>query len=88
MANLKASIKDIKKSRKRREGNLTLKNTMKKAIREMKDAISSGAEKAKIDELIIKTTKAIDKTAKAGVIHRNNAARKKSKLSKLLVVKK
>jgi len=87
MANLKASIKDVKKSQKRKAHNLEIKTKMKKAIRELRDAVSVGAEKAKIDELVVKTTKAIDKTAKAKVIHKNNAARKKSKIAKMLVAK-
>lgn len=82
MANLKASIKDIKKSRKKRAQNLTYKAKMKKAIRAVEDGVKAGADKKALLELVSKAYQIIDKTSKVGVIHRNNAARKKSKLAK------
>jgi small subunit ribosomal protein S20 len=82
MANLKASIKDIKKSAKKRSQNLTYKSKMKKAIRAVEDAVQKGMDKKGLLELVSKAYQIIDKTSKVGVIHRNNAARKKSKLSK------
>jgi len=87
MANIKASIKDIKKSNKKREANLILKNRMKKSIRELKDAVKAGADEAKLSELMKNTTQIIDKATKKKIIHKNNAARKKSKVSKSIVKK-
>ena len=84
MANLKASIKDIKKSRKKRERNLELKNKMKKTLRELKDAVKAGAEKEKIGGMVVSATKVVDKAAKARIIHKNNASRKKSMIDKLV----
>jgi len=84
MANLKASIKDIKKSRKRRAENLVFKNAMKKTIKEFKEAVLSKEEKAKLEERLKKVYKIIDKNVKKRTIHKNNAARKKSALAKMI----
>ena len=84
MPNLKASIKDVKKTAKRKEGNLQFKLAMKKVIRELKDAVAEKADKKKLAELLSKAYKTIDKNVKKRTIHKNNAARKKSKLAKLV----
>jgi small subunit ribosomal protein S20 len=85
MPNLKASIRDVKKSKKRKSENTARKNAMKKAIRALSDAFDVGGdEKKNVPELLSKAYKAIDKASKSNVIHRNNAARKKSKLAKMI----
>lgn len=84
MPNLKASIKDVKKTAKRKESNLRFKSAMKKVVREVKDAISENADKKKLDELLNKAYKTIDKNVKKKTIHKNNAARKKSKVAKMI----
>ena len=84
MANLKASIKDIKKSRKKRAQNLTYKSKMKKAIRGVSDAAEKGMDKKGLLELVSKAYQIIDKSSKVGVVHRNNAAHKKSKLAQMV----
>ena len=84
MANLKASIKDIKKSRKRRDQNLIFKNAMKKVIKEFKDKVTKKEEKKKLEEMLQKAYQTIDKCVKKKIIHKNNAARKKSALAKMI----
>jgi small subunit ribosomal protein S20 len=84
MPNLKASIKDVKKTAKRKESNLRFKNAMKKVVRETKDAVAGKADKKNLEELLKKAYKSIDKNVKKKTIHKNNAARKKSKLAKLV----
>ncbi|MDD5731424.1 MAG: 30S ribosomal protein S20 [Patescibacteria group bacterium] len=84
MPNLKASIKDVKKTAKRREDNLRFKLAMKKIIKETKDAVAEKADKKKLNDLLQKAYKTIDKNVKKKTIHKNNAARKKSKLAKLI----
>jgi len=84
MPNLKASIKDVKKTAKRKEENLHFKLAMKKIIKETKDAVTQKADKKKLEELLQKAYKTIDKNVKKRTIHKNNAARKKSKLAKLV----
>lgn len=84
MPNLKASIKDVKKTAKRKDSNLRFKSAMKKVIKELKDAVEIKADKKKLEELLKKAYKTIDKNVKKMIIHKNNAARKKSKLAKLI----
>lgn len=84
MPNLKASIKDVKKTAKRKDENLRFKSAMKKVIKELKEAATQKADKKKLEELLQKSYKSIDKNVKKKTIHRNNAARKKSKLAKMV----
>jgi len=87
VANLKASIKDIKKSRKRREQNLVFKNSMKKTIKSFKESVLKQEEESKLKEMLKEAYKIIDKNTKKKVIHKNNAARKKSSLAKMILTK-
>lgn len=84
MANLKASIKDIKKSRKKRGENLVFKNSMKRTIKEFKEAVSQKETPEKLKEMLKGAYKVIDKNVKKRTIHKNNAARKKSALAKMI----
>ena len=88
MANLKASIKDIKKSRKKRDQNLVFKSSMKKSIKEFKGAVSKKEDPKKLAEMLKKVYKVIDKNCKKKTIHKNNAARKKSRLTKMMMISK
>jgi small subunit ribosomal protein S20 len=82
MANIKAAIKDIRKSRKNRARNLAVKGNIKKLV---KTALKLIALKDKAaPEGVRKAVSAIDKAAENGIIHRNTAARKKSRLTKRL----
>lgn len=78
MANIKAAIKYIRKSRKNRERNLNVKNKIKKLY---KDSLKLIAEKSKeASDMVKKTISAIDKAQENGMMHKNTAARKKSRL--------
>ncbi len=79
MANLKSSKKDIKRSRRRQLANTSAKSAIKTYIKKAKNADESGASDA-----IKKAVKALDKAAGSGVIHKNQAARRKSRLMKSL----
>jgi small subunit ribosomal protein S20 len=80
MPNTKSAKKDLKKNKKNAVANLKVKSTMKNLTKVSVKAIASKA--ADKDELLKKTIKAIDKAAKKGVIKKNTASRKKSKLQK------
>ncbi len=80
MPNIKSSIKSMKVDAKRRERNIFEKTRMKKAQKQVLAAIAAGdADKAK--ELLPAAHKAIDQAAANNTIHKNAAARKKSKLT-------
>lgn len=68
---------------KLREINLGFKIEMKKAIKEVKKAAKAGS--ADNSEVLLQNMySAIDKAARRNIVHKNNAARKKSRLTKLL----
>ena len=81
MPNIKASVKSIKQDQKRRARNILAKTNIKKASKKVLEAIANNnASEAKT--LLALADKAIDKAAANNTIHRNAAARKKSKLAK------
>ncbi len=83
MANIKSAIKRHKQSLKRRARNRAVKSRIKTFIKSLRVALESGnIDKAK--ELFPIVMKEIDKAASKGVIHRNNASRKISRLAILI----
>lgn len=78
-----SALKALKRSEKRRIFNLRRKDAMKKAIKDFKKLIKQNKIK-EAQNFIPILYKAIDKAAKKGVIKKNTAARKKSRLLKLL----
>ena len=80
MPNIKSSKKSVKKDAKRRERNVFEKDRLKKAQKLVLAAIAKNdVEEAK--KLLPAAHKAIDQAAANNTIHKNNAARKKSKLT-------
>jgi len=82
MANIKAAIKYIRKSRKNRARNLIIKNNIKKLIKAAQKLIALKSKDS--SEAVKKAVSAIDKAAENGRLHKNTAARKKSRLMKKL----
>jgi small subunit ribosomal protein S20 len=80
MPNIKSVIKDVKKSRQNHLRNVSAKSAMKTFIKKAKTAID-GKEKTAA-ESVSQACSVIDKTAERGIIHRNAAARRKSRLMK------
>ena len=85
MAITAAAKKAIKRSRFLRERNLIFKNAMKKAIKTYRRSVQNGESKEVIQNNLIVVYRTIDKAARKNIIHTKNAARKKSRLSKLAV---
>ena len=77
MPQIKSSIRSVKTDAERRAKNAAVKSTIKTAIR--KTVETAQAEEAK--QAFIQATSIIDKAASKGVIHKNAAARKKSRLA-------
>lgn len=73
----------MRQSRRRREFNLKIKESVKKSVKEVRKFIKEG-DKTKAAELMRNAMSALDKAAKKGVVHKNNAARRKSRLAKAL----
>lgn len=83
MANIKSQIKRNKQNEKRRLRNRFFRGAARKAVSKARLAIESG-ETPEAREAVIQAVKALDKAAEKGVIHKNNAARRKSRLMKRL----
>jgi small subunit ribosomal protein S20 len=82
MAITKSAKKAIRQSDKRKQHNLIYKNKIKGLIKEVRGLILA----KKIDEakkILPKLYQALDKAAKVGVVKKNTASRKKSRLTKL-----
>jgi small subunit ribosomal protein S20 len=80
MAITKGAKKAHRASLRKQVFNVRRKGAMKDVTKEVKKAVAGGDTK-KAKELLPKAYKAIDKAEKRGVIKKNTAARKKSRLS-------
>ena len=80
MANTKSAIKRIRQNERRRLRNRAVRTKVRTALKVARAV--EGAEKRPVIEEAIRF---LDKAVSKGVIHRNTAARKKSKLARRLV---
>jgi len=83
MAITKSAKKAARQSETRKVQNLAYKNNIKKLIKEAR-LLVSGNKVAEAQKLLPSIYKALDKAAKVGVIKKNNAGRRKSRLTKLI----
>ena len=81
MANIKSQIKRIGTNAKAAERNKAVKSELKTAIRAAREAVAAG-DKAKAAEAVKTATKKLDKAVSKGVIHKNQAANRKSAIAK------
>jgi small subunit ribosomal protein S20 len=82
LAHTKSAIKNIRKNRKRRLRNRMYRSRAKTAIKKARRLIEAGQlEEAR--EAIRIAYSALDKAAEKGIIHKNNAARRKARLMRL-----
>lgn len=82
MANIKSQIKRNRQNEKRRVRNKTVRSELRTRTKTAVSAAETGAENAAEAERL--AMKRIDKAATKGVIHKNAAARRKSRLAKRL----
>ncbi len=81
MANIKSQIKRIKTNEKARLRNQSVKSELKTYVRRVREAIAAGGKETAITALR-KASRSLDKAAAKGIIHKNQAANRKSKLAK------
>ena len=81
MANIKSQIKRNKQTLAAHERNKAVKSALKTSVRKFREAVEAGdadqAKKAAAD-----ASRALDKAASKGVIHKNQAANRKSAINK------
>lgn len=83
MANIKSSIKRIRSSRRKAQFNQVVRSTARTYVKRARTLIEQGnLDQAAL--VVNQAVSALDKAAQKGVIHPNNAARRKSRLVQAL----
>jgi small subunit ribosomal protein S20 len=81
VANIKSQIKRIRTNLKAQERNKAVKSQLKTAIRATREAVTAG-DKEKATAALRVANRRLDKAASKGVIHKNQAANRKSAIAK------
>jgi len=81
LPNIKSAIKRVKVARKKNLRNRMVKSAMRTTIKKFERAVAAGGADA---AMLSVTTASVDKAASKGVIHKNAANRKKSRMAKRL----
>lgn len=81
MANIKSQIKRIGTNRKAEDRNKAVRTELKSAVRAAREAVASGDQSAAA-AAVENANRKLDKAVSKGVIHKNQAANRKSKIAK------
>ena len=81
MANIKSQIKRNRTNERARQRNVAVKSALKTSVRRFRTAADAGDKEAATTALQV-ASKALDKAASKGVIHKNQAANRKSGMAK------
>ena len=83
MANIKSAMKRARQNEKRRAQNRIYRSSTRTYITKARRLVGAGdLEQAEVE--VASALRALDRAAQKGIIHKNNAARRKSRLVKLL----
>ena len=80
MPNIKSSERSVKTDAERRARNFAVRSTIKTVSRKVLESVTAG-NSDEANTLMVKASRTIDKAAAKGVVHKNSAARKKSRLA-------
>ncbi len=80
MANIKSAKKRILTAERNAEKNTAFKSSIKTAVKKVLE-LAQGKDKKALEEAVSKVYKLCDKAVVKGILHKNTAARKKSRLS-------
>jgi small subunit ribosomal protein S20 len=83
MANTRSAQKRMRQSEKRRVRNATTRSGVRSVVRTVRSALESGAA-AEARAQLTRAIRLLDKAVTKGVLHRNAAARRKSRLTRQL----
>ncbi len=81
MPNIESTKKRMRQSAERRDRNRTRRSALRTSLRKLNEAIEAG-DMERVRESWRDAQAMLDRTAQRGVIHRNQAARKKARLSR------
>lgn len=80
MPNIKSSIRSVKTDAELHAKNSAVKSSIRKAVRKLNEAVEAGqTEEAK--NLLTNVVSGFDKAVAKGIVHKNTAARKKSRMA-------
>ncbi|HWJ03274.1 MAG TPA: 30S ribosomal protein S20, partial [Verrucomicrobiae bacterium] len=82
MPNIKSAIKRVQLSKQRTLRNASLKSALRTSLKRFEEALATDAANAK--PALTKAVRSLDKAVTKGIIHKNAAARKKSRLTRKL----
>jgi small subunit ribosomal protein S20 len=83
LANIKSAMKRARQNEKRRAQNRIYRSSTRTYIKKARRLVGAGdLEQAEVE--VASAIRALDRAAQKGIIHKNNAARRKSRLVKLL----
>lgn len=82
MPNIKSAIKRVEVTKTKTTKNTIKKSALKTAIKKCSEVIEK--KDASASDVLIATVKSIDKAAAKNILHKNTAARRKSRLAKAL----
>ena len=83
MANIKSAIKRVRQSARRRVRNRIVRSSMRTFVKKARTILEEG-DQALAAGAVREAISALDKAAQKGIIHRNSADRRKSRLMKRL----
>jgi small subunit ribosomal protein S20 len=79
LANIKSAIKRIRSSERKRQRNKPVRTAIKTYVKSAQTTIASGSQDDAA-QAVVRAISELDKAAGKGIIHRNQAARRKSRL--------
>lgn len=82
MANIKSAEKRNRQAAKRTARNRVVRGTSRTAVKRARTALNNESAESRAE--VLNAMRALDRAASKGVIHKNNAARRKSRLMKAL----
>jgi len=82
LANTKSAIKNIRKNRRRRLRNQVFRSRAQTAVKKARRLIQGG-QMEEASKAVRVAYSVLDKAAQKGIIHKNNAARRKARLARM-----
>lgn len=83
MPNIKSAKKRVLTNKRKEEENVLVESRMKNSIKKIEKLVKNG-NKEEVEKELVVTLKNIDKAENVGIIKKNNAGRKKSRLTKMV----
>jgi len=88
VANTASAIKRVRSNSRKRIRNRTVRARTRSAVRAAREAVTKTSNVEEARQATLQAVSALDKAAGKGIIHKNNASRRKSRLMKKLATLK